>query len=136
MGKIGTVVLRYFRGKSDWWLLMNTFLIFEVFFQSYIGRHLHLKYVYSLCWSYKLKFKIWDQTSDCCDIPFSKFEVFFHYIIGCRFHLQHFSLVWSYKLKFKIWGRSDQWLLIFYIFNISGLLPLFYCRLSLSEILL
>ena len=46
-------------------------------------------------------------------------------LIGGRLHLKHlYSLVWSHKLKFKIWGRSDQWLLRYFLFNIEGRLPL------------
>ena len=52
-------------------------------------------------------------------------------IWGCLY-LWHFSFVWSQKLKFKCWGRLDQWLLRYSIFNIWGLLPLFYWRSSSS----
>ena len=48
MGEIRLVV---------YWVI--PFLIFDFFFHSYIGGLLHLKYFYSLCWSHKLKSKIW-----------------------------------------------------------------------------
>ena len=139
MGKIRPVVAEIFY----FWYLRS----------SSIESCLHLNNFYRLVCSNKLKFKIWGR-SDQRFLRYFIFdiwghlplEVFFIWIIfivwfgyislslefgedpasGCwdRSLLIFYRLVCSNKIKFKIWGRSDQWFLRYFIFDIWGHLPL------------